>query len=153
MNQVTALISIPFLKTHNLAGMTCTLKNLSHAFVKHPARYHDGGCAPYIADICALPQIRAKLRLCLVDAIRVVYRGGPEARADRVRDAGLLLASFDPVAADAVGLSVLNELRREAQLEAVAETPGQLRYLADAHRKGLGVAVLTGIDLIRRDIS
>lgn len=151
LGQVTALIDVPFLKTHNIAGMTCALKNLSHAFVKHPARYHRNGCCPYVADIVSLSELHGKLRLCLVDGLRVVYDRGPEASAETMSDEGLLMASFDPVATDAVGLAVLNDVRRRHGLPPVADSPAALGYLADAHRKGLGIALAHGIDLVRRD--
>lgn len=153
LGQVTALIDVPFLKTHNIAGMTCALKNLSHALVKHPARYHRNGCCPYIADIVGLPEIRNKLRLCLADALRVVYDRGPEATAETISDEGVLLVSFDPVATDAVGLTLLNDARRRNGLEPIARSPGALGYLAAAHRQGLGIALLHGIDLVRRNLS
>ncbi|MBI4717347.1 MAG: DUF362 domain-containing protein [Planctomycetes bacterium] len=147
LGQVTALINVPYLKTHNIAGMTAAMKNLSHGLVRHPARYHRNGCSPYIADIVALPNIREKLRLNLVDALRIVYDGGPEASADNVADRGLLLASLDPVAIDAVGVQVLQEVRRETRGMAAASGPSPPRYLSAAHRRGLGMAVEDGIEL------
>ncbi len=149
LSQVTALIDVPFLKTHNIAGMTCTLKNLSHGFVQHPARYHSNGCSPQIADIVAAAPIRSRLRLCLVDALRIVYDGGPAATAGTIADEGILLASFDPVATDTVGLAILNEIRQRFDLTPVSRAPDDLGYLADAHLRGLGVAVWHGIELVR----
>jgi len=149
LNQVTALINIPYLKTHNITGITGALKNLSHGLIKHPARFHGNGCSPFIADIVALPRIRGKLRLCLVDALRVAYDGGPERIAEALDDAGVLLASTDPVATDAVGLAVINELRRRRELPRIARSAADLGFLADAHRRNLGVAVVHGIDLVR----
>ncbi len=149
LRQITALINIPFLKTHNIAGMTCGLKNLSHALVKHPARYHANHCSPYIADIVALPQIRDKLRLTIVDALRVMVEGGPDGTGDHLSDAGILLASTDPVAVDAIGLLTLNDRRRLRGLPPVSASPARIPYLAHAHRIGLGIAVLHGIELGR----
>lgn len=149
LGQVTALIDIPFLKTHNIAGLTCTLKNLSHAFIKHPARYHHNGCSPFIADIVNLPQIRTKLKLCLVDALRVVFDKGPEATAATIEGTGAMLASFDPVAIDTVGLSLINDVRRKHSLNPIAKSAEDIAYLLEAHRLGIGVAVPHGIDLIR----
>jgi len=120
LDQVTAIVSVPFLKTHNIAGMTCALKNLSHGLVKHPARYHANGCSPYITDIVSLPHIRKKLRLCLVNALRIIFDKGPEGSAETVSDEGMVFAAFDPVAADAHGLTILNEVRRSRQLSPVA---------------------------------
>ncbi|MFQ5414384.1 MAG: DUF362 domain-containing protein [Phycisphaerae bacterium] len=148
LGQVTALINVPFLKTHNIAGMTCCLKNLSHGLIKHPARYHRNGCSPYIGDIVAARPIRGKLRLCVVDALRVVHDGGPEARPDGTTDEGVIIASFDAVAADSVAVSALSSARRRHHLPPVARLPEDIGYLAAAHRRGLGIAVREGIELI-----
>ena len=149
VDQVTAIINVPFLKTHNIAGMTCSLKNLSHGLVKHPARYHENGCSPFIADIVARTEIGEKLRLNVVDALRVVFDKGPEATAETTYDRGTLLVSRDPVAADLVGLTLLNELRKEKGLPPVSKSAEDLPYLAEAHRRGIGIAVWHGVDLQR----
>jgi len=149
LGQVTALIDVPFLKTHNIAGLTCALKNLSHGLVKHPARYHAGGCSPYIADIVALEAIQGKLRLCVVDALRTVFDGGPQPLDAAIAGAGVILTSADPVAVDAVGLTIINELRELRNLPHIATSPQDIRFLAAAHRRGLGIALPYGIDVIR----
>ena len=151
LGQITALIDVPFLKTHNIAGLTCALKNLSHGLVKHPARYHSGGCSPYIADIVALEAIRGRLRLCVVDALRVVFDGGPQPSDAAIADAGTILTSADAVAVDAVGLTIINELREQRGFPHVATSPQDIRYLAAAHRRGLGIALPYGIDVSRID--
>jgi len=148
LDQVTALIDIPYLKSHNITGLTCCLKNLSHGLIKHPARFHGNGCSPYIADIVGLPQIRAKLRLCLVDATRIVFDKGPQPSAQTVRDEGILLAAFDPVAADSVAATTLNDVRRENGVEPITQPGEYLPYLHDARQMGLGELEPNGIDLI-----
>ncbi len=148
LRQVTALIDVPFIKTHNIAGMTCALKNLSHGLVKHPARYHDHGCSPYIADIVALEPIRSKLKLCLVDALRTVFDGGPEPSEGFISNAGMILVSVDPVATDAVALGVLGKIRRREGFSQIARSPEDLDYLAVAHRRGLGIALSHGIEVV-----
>lgn len=146
LTQIDALVSVPFLKTHNIAGLTASLKNLSHGLVKHPARYHAQGCAPFVGDIVAAPPIRSKLRLVVIDGLRVVFTGGPTASVERLSDAGILAVSTDPVAADAVGLSLLNGIRRRQALPQLAQSPSDIPYLAASHRSGLGIAVPHGID-------
>lgn len=149
LDQITALINVPFLKVHNICRMTCALKNLSHGLIKHPARYHSNGCSPYIADIVAAKPIRSKLRLCLADALRVAYDGGPEPTADTLHDHGTLLASFDPVALDTTGLAILNDIRRQYGYEPIARSAADIPFLAAAHNRALGIAVWHGIELIR----
>jgi len=147
LDQVTAIINVPFLKTHNLCGMTGCLKNLSHAVVKHPARYHAGGCSPFIADIVALPAVRGKLRLHLVNALRIVFEGGPEAREDCIWDAGMLLAGTDPVALDAIGLQTIDQVRAAVSLPPVAGNQGPPAYLEAAADRGLGTYRLHQVQL------
>lgn len=149
LGQITALISVPYLKTHNIAGMTCSLKNLSHAFVKHPARYHRNHCSPFIGDIVNLPEIRSKLKLCIVDALRVVFDKGPEATSTNIKDVGAILTSADPVSTDTVGLSLINRVRRSQGMTPRAKTVEKIGYLVEAHRRGVGVAATHGIDLVR----
>ncbi len=149
LDQITALIDVPFLKVHNIAGMTGALKNLSHGLIKHPGRYHANGCSPYIADIVSATPIRSKLRLCIVDALRVAYVGSPEPTASTLHDSGSLLLSFDPVAADTTGFAVLNDIRRTHKIEPIAKFAAEIPFLAAAHERGVGVAVWHGIDLER----
>jgi uncharacterized protein (DUF362 family) len=148
LDQVTALISVPFLKTHNIATMTCCLKNLSHGLIKHPGRYHSGGCSPFIADIVAAPAIRAKLKLCVVDALRVVHDGGPSVVIGGVKDSGLLLVSKDPVATDTVGFSILSDLRFKNGLSALRFPTSERNYLRLAAERGLGAAEWHLIELL-----
>ncbi len=147
LSQITALISIPFLKTHNIAGLTGALKNLSHGLVKHPARFHSNGCSPFIPDIVAAPVIQSKIRLCLMDALRIVFDGGPDATADSISDSGILLASVDPVAIDSVGLLKINAVREQKGLSKLAIDPGAVPYIAAAHKQGLGIGAWHGIEL------
>ncbi len=149
LHQVTALISIPFLKTHNICTLTCALKNLSHAMVKHPAQFHGTHCSPYISDIVNTPIIRDKLRLTVVDALRVVHAEGPVATSHNMTNAGALIVATDLVAADAVGLALLNDIRQKQDLPPIATSPENVPYLVAAHTSGLGIAAPHGIDLLR----
>lgn len=149
LHQVTAIINVPFLKHHNIAGITCALKNLSHAMVKHPARYHRNGCSPYVADINRLPQLREKVRLHLVDGLRIVADGGPDPRGGVIANSGVLLAGRDGVAVDTVAVAILNDARAQYELPPIARTAAEVSYLAAAHRAGLGIALPHGIRLDR----
>ncbi len=148
LEQVTAIINVPFLKTHNIAGVTGCLKNLSHAMIRRPGLYHDNGCMPYIGDIVALPQIRSKLRLHLVNAMRAVFQHGPCVRSDSWWTHGGLLAGTDPVAVDAVGVDVINTQREVAGLPPIGRGGYQIPYLHDAADKGLGTDDQDFIELI-----
>ena len=149
VDEVTAIINVPFLKTHNIAGMSGCLKNLSHAFVRHPARFHANGCDPYVADIVALPAIRDRVKLHLVDALRVVSADGPDARDENIDEARTVLISRDPVAADTVGQDILDAKRLVRGLPRLAADSGKLPILATAARKGLGMNDPDALDHVK----
>ncbi len=156
LRQVTAIVNVPFMKTHNIAGLTASLKNLSHAFVKHPARFHDNHCCPYIGDIVALPQIRDRLRINIVNALRSVFDGGPDATDESTWQSGMVLAGIDPVAVDTVCLDRLNRERKTNRtrnfkpLPYIDEDPRVVGYLDAASRKGLGCSQLHAIRIPER---
>ncbi|MBN2563484.1 MAG: DUF362 domain-containing protein [Phycisphaerae bacterium] len=138
LGEATAIVNVPFLKTHHLATMTSCLKNLSHGLIRHPSRFHANGCDPAIGEIVASAQIRAKLKLNIVNALRVVLDRGPEARESDMHTAGTLLFGVDPVACDATGYGILNELRSQRGLRPLlpgAQVPDQL---VTAAKLGLG---------------
>jgi len=71
-----AVINLPVLKDHGIAGVTCALKNFFGA-IHNPNKYHLNTGNPYIADIYKLPSIAGKVRLHICDAIVAQYEGGP----------------------------------------------------------------------------
>jgi hypothetical protein len=149
LDQATAIINVPFLKTHNIAGMTCCLKNLSHGLIRQPSRFHANRCSPYIADIVAAAPIRSKVRLHLVNALRSVIDQGPEVRPDSLWDSRTVLASFDPVAADTVGLEMLNLERRRRQMSPLDDDEHPIPFLGAAHSRGLGTNLGDEIQIIQ----
>lgn len=138
LQEVTAIINVPFLKTHNIAGMTGCLKNLSHALIRRPARYHANGCAPFAGDIVSLPEIRSKLRVHIVNALHAVFDGGPEARLTNTWRHRGVIVSTDPVASDSTGLDILNERREQARLPRIGDSLGRVPHLRAAAERGLG---------------
>ena len=129
-----AIINVPFLKTHQIAGMSGCLKNLSHALIRHPARYHAHGCSPYVGQVVGSEEVSSKLKLNVVNAVRVVVNHGPDARTEDIVGYGGLLLGFDPLAVDNVGLSILAMERRRLGLAAGLDVP----YLSSAAEMGLG---------------
>lgn len=147
LQEVTAIINVPFLKTHNIAGATGCLKNLSHALIRRPGRYHDQSCAPYVGNIVALPQIRSKLKLNIVNAIRALFNGGPHVRPEGMWNHAGLIVSRDPVAADAAGLDIINEERGLRGLSQIGNNAGQIPHVHAAANLGLGTDDQDYIDL------
>lgn len=147
LDEASAVINVPFLKTHNIAGMTGCLKNLSHGLIKHPARYHSGRCSPFIGDIVGCSAIGPKLKLNIIDGLRVMFEQGPRAPEEFVTRANLMIVSTDPVAADSAGLVWLNRVRKTRELPPVGGKNGEIPYLAAAERSGVGTYNLDHINL------
>ncbi len=138
LDQATAIINVPFLKTHHLATMTSCLKNLSHGLIRHPARFHGGGCDPAIGEIVAAPDIRSKLKLNIVNALRVPFHRGPEAEESDTDTAGTLIIGPDPVACDAVGYATLNQIREQHKLPPLMGPEQVPKQLITASDLGVG---------------
>jgi len=148
LEDATAIINVPFLKTHHMATMSGCLKNLSHGLIRHPARFHENGCDPAIGQIVASAPIRSRLRLNLTNALRVVFDRGPDARAEDLHDAGAMLFSVDPVACDAVGFGILNEIRSVRRLPPLLPNAQVARQLVTASGLGLGQADIEAVELV-----
>lgn len=131
---VDAIINVPLLKTHQLAGMSGAMKNLSHALLRHPARFHANGCSPYVGNVIGHDAVSRKLRLNIVNAFRIVARNGPEANGRDILNVGTLLLGFDPVAVDSVGYALLLRERRRLGLTEPFDVP----YLKAANADDVG---------------
>jgi hypothetical protein len=150
VNQVDALINVPNLKRHSLAGFTGCLKNISHAggtIMDRPMDFHGNACNPYIADIYALEAVRSKVRLQLMNALVGVFDGDEypgSAEAQWVH--GGLLLSADPVAVDSIGAALVDATRARRSGQPVRRDVRALRYLATAAERGLGQWRPAGIE-------
>jgi hypothetical protein len=152
LDEATAIINAPFLKTHHLATMTSCLKNLSHGLIRRPARFHSNGCDPAIGEIAAHPEIRNKLRINVVNALRVVYDDRPDLNGSGIHPASTLLVGVDPVACDAVGFGLLNEIRSLRGLGPLLSVAAIPRQLTTADRLGVGRADIERIRENRIDV-
>jgi uncharacterized protein (DUF362 family) len=140
--ECTALVSVPMLKTHTIAGMTMALKNHYGSF-HNPSDAHGNACDPFLAEVNALDPIRKKTRLIVADALLPVADAGPQARPQWTWEYKAILAATDPVAIDAVGLKILQEQRAK-----LGKPPLKVKCLATAAAKGLGVADLDQIEVV-----
>ena len=115
------IISLPVLKDHSFTGTTISMKNM---FGLAPAPYYEGSwnksklhspsTDKSVFDVC----LYKRPDLCVVDAS--VALTGMHLSGKR-KKLGLILASFDPVAVDAVGSRLLGH------------DPAKLEYLALAN--------------------
>jgi len=134
-----AVINLPVLKDHGIAGVTMALKNLFGA-IHNPNKYHLNVGDPYVADVNMLPPIRQKVRLHICDATTAQYEGGPSYMPQWTWPYNALLMSRDPVALDYVGWQILEQKRAEKgmkSLRALGRSPDYIATAADPkHRLG-----------------
>jgi uncharacterized protein (DUF362 family) len=107
--QCSALINVPVLKDHDLAGISGALK--SHfGSISNPNKLHFD-IQMHIADLNCADVLRQKQRLIVYDALLVCYDGGPSFKPATTVNHGAILLGTDPVAVDTVGLGIIEELR------------------------------------------
>ena len=126
-----AVINLPVLKDHGIAGVTMALKNWFGA-IHNPNKYHLNVGDPYIADVNMLPPIRQKVRLHICDATTAQYEGGPSYMPQWCWHFNGLLLSRDPVALDYTGWQILEQKRAEKGLKSLKELGRAPAYIATA---------------------
>ncbi len=136
-SKCSAIVSVPLLKDHDIAGVTINLKNFFGAIQK-PSLYHDNHCDPYIADLNAHPLIREKNRLIICDALLGVCDGGPAYNQDGAWKYGGVLASTDPVALDRVATDIIEMQRQKTGKPSLKEAGREPAYIHNAAQLGLG---------------
>lgn len=139
-------VNLPVLKDHSVAGLSGALKNMYGA-IHNPNKYHANNCDPFCAHVNNLDPIRQKNRLAVLDAVKVQYNGGPGYMDQYISYYGGVIISDDPVAADRVGLEIVEQLRSVNGLPRLAEVGRPVKYLKSAQEIGLGVADLKQIEL------
>ena len=145
--QIDALICVPVLKDHNLAGVSLGMKNFYGA-IHNPNKYHDRNCDPYVVDVVSHRFIRPKWRLTVCDATRAQYHAGPGRHPGFAWPFGGLIVSTDFVAADAVAADLLERQRKAKGLQSLAEEGRPAKHIATAAASGLGTAELNRIERI-----
>ena len=146
----TALINVRPLRSHHWAGVGGCIKNYI-PFVERPWTYHPDSCAD-LGAIWNLPVVKGKTRLNVLVMLTPLFHGrGPHHFApEYLWDFRGLIVSTDPVAADAVGVQLLEKKRREHFGKVVPfQTRTKHIQIADS-RHGVGVADPLRIDLLER---
>jgi hypothetical protein len=111
--KATALINARPMRSHHWAGVGSLIKNYI-MFIPEPISIHPDSCAD-LASIWDLPLIKGKTRLnVLVMFTPQFHSFGPHSFNPKYvwKYYGMILA-FDPVAADATGLRIIEAIRRE----------------------------------------
>jgi len=143
----TAVVNIPVLKDHDVAGVTIGMKNFYGA-IHNPNKYHDNACNPFVAELSTHRYIKDKLRLVVCDATLAQAHGGPAYSARWAWKMGALLLATDPVALDAVGADIIETKRRQLRQPPLVRQGREPKYIQTAQELGLGVADLDRIDRI-----
>jgi methylmalonyl-CoA mutase cobalamin-binding subunit len=143
----TALIAMPALKAHWLTGLGTAMK-IYIMYSGRPSSYHDANNAN-LAETWLLPGVKGKTRLVLVDALRPLCDKGPQPDPRYLWDYKGLIASTDPVAADAVGLQIVLAKRRALRGEAWPLSPPPLCVSVADEKFGLGTCRMSEIALER----
>jgi len=154
--KVDAIVNIPVIKDHKLAGVTCALKSI-YGSIDNPRDMHAGvtemACNPMAAELSALPAVRSKYRLILADAHRILIEGGPWGNVEHRRQLNSVFAATDPVAMDRVAWTIIDEHRIKAKLGALTDRKagakgrmGHPLHVLTAEKLGLGTATPKHID-------
>jgi uncharacterized protein (DUF362 family) len=134
----TALINVPVLKDHDLAGVCVGMKNMFGG-IHNPNKYHDHNCDPYVAHLSAHPYIKDKLRLIVCDAGLAECDGGPSYKPRGAWKFNGLLVGTDPVALDWFGAKIIEDRRRETGLRPLKAVGREPKWLATAAGLRLGI--------------
>lgn len=140
-DEVDALISVPVLKDHNLAGVSLGMKNFYGA-IHNPNKYHDNNCDPYVADVVSHRFIAPKWRLTICDGTRAQYHNGPGSSPGYGWPFNGLIVSRDFVAADAVAAAFVDSERKDRGLQPLARDNRPTKHIVTAGARGLGEADL-----------
>jgi len=142
--EVTKIINLPLLKHHGITGVSLSLKNIAFGAVDNTARFHpiEFMCDPAIPEIFSHPVLKEKVVLNIIDGLIGTYDGGPAFKADKSWKHSGLIISPDPVAADRIGMEIIDERRKEKGLESVSV---YARHIFTAGRLGLGNSSLSDI--------
>jgi len=124
----TAIINVPVMKDHDLAGVTGAMKN-NFGVIHNPNKYHFDPLHRALADLNTMDHIRGKTRLIVCDASRIIYNGGPAFKPQWTDWFGGVVMSRDPVATDAVSWRMIEQRRRTRGLPTLTEAERKPEYI------------------------
>ena len=134
----TAIINVPVMKDHDLAGVTCAIKNMVCGNVEKPSLMHRR-IHTALPHFYALDAIRGRVRLIICDGSFCLYEGGPKYNPGAMASHDCVYATTDPVAMDAIALEVVDALRVENKLRTLDKSGRPATFLKVAEEIGLGV--------------
>ncbi len=129
----SCIISVPSLKTHNLASTTLSMKNMMGTIM--PKSIMHSNIHKKIADLVSV--LRSKMKFQIIDGI--IGSDGWELGGKPIQ-MDLIIAGEDPVAVDRVGSVIIGYGMDKA------------KYLKFGEQKQLGTANLDNIEIIGKSI-
>lgn len=145
--ECTALIALPALKAHWLTGLGTVLK-LYIMYSGKPSSYHDENSTK-LGEIWQLDFLKGKTRLVIVDALRSLCDKGPQPDPRYLWNYGGIIASTDPVAAETVGLKIIQARRDEMKGETWPLSPPALCVAAADTTYKLGTSDPAKIRIVK----
>ena len=149
-SKATALINTRPMRTHAWSGLGSLLKNYI-MFVPKPSDYHDDSCAD-LARLWYLPETKGKTRLNILVMLTPLYHGvgAHHFNPEYVWPYKGIIVSTDPVAADFVGMNIIQAKRKQHFGEdRPVNPPAKHIELADT-RHHLGNASFDKIELVKK---
>lgn len=147
VKECTALIALPGLKAHWLTGLGTVLK-LYIMYSGKPSEYHNENSVK-LGEIWNLDFIKGKTKLVIIDALRPLCDKGPQPDPRYMWNYGGIIASTDPVAAEAVGLKIIQAKRDEIKGEPWPLSPPPLCVEAADKQYGLGTCNFDRIRIVK----
>lgn len=147
--EATALINTRPMRTHAWSGVGSLIKNYI-MFVPYPQNYHDNSCA-HLGAVWTVPMSKDKTRLNVLVMLTPQFNTAGPHHFDKtyIWNYGGLIVSADPVAADTIGLQIIQAKRQAFYGEDNPIKPSA-HHIAFADTKyNLGTSDLNKIDLIR----
>ena len=129
----SCIISVPSLKTHNMARTTLSMKNMMGTIM--PKNIMHSSIHKKIADLVSV--LRSKMKFQIIDGI--IGSDGWELGGKPIQ-MDLIIAGRDPVAVDRVGSKI------------IGYGVDKVKYLKFGEQKGLGTANLDEIEIIEKSI-
>lgn len=145
------VINMAILKDHGSSAVTLCLKNLAYGLCDNNRRFHGPKhIGPFISEFCAIPQVRDKVVLHMIDGLEACYDQGPCPRNPKViYPQNTLWIGTDPVALDTVGFNVINAKRKEIGILSMEESGRPTDHIKLSAKKGLGISDLKQIEVQR----
>lgn len=124
--EADVIIAVPVAKSHGSAGVSLSLKGQMGLVYDRRSMHSRYSLDVSIVDLCTF----AKPALAVIDATRVLTTKGPGGPGDVIFP-GEIIASADPVAADAMAVASYKWYGRQIE-------PRQVGHIREAHERGLG---------------